>query len=174
MAQRKDGKKKSRRPHQNAHSLDQFLMLLNENFSQRAAARIARIKAGSITTLLNQPAVLARQEELRQIVFDNVKVANRAQQAMAEVDHARSELCEMAVYGEGKKPGRIRSCSVLLQSHGLIEAPGPKAVAGAMSGTVNFGTMEDIYKSQWLRDKEAALAQRFEKEATATPLTLKS
>lgn len=145
--------------------LDQFLSLLNEGFSQRAAARLARIKEHSVTSILAKPEIVVRQEELRQQKLQGIRVASAPEQALAEVGHARAELCEMAVYGEAKKPGRLRACSILLQSHGLIDAPGPKSYSAAnASASVVTGSMEEIYKAKWLRDKEAAMAARFEKE----------
>lgn len=165
-------KPRHQHPRTNAHTIDQFLDLLNQNFSQRAAARICRLGEKSVTRLLSQPSVKERQEELRQLGTGNLRVANGAEQAKAEVGHARAELCEMAVYGEQKKPGRLRACSLLLQSHGLVDAPGPKAFSASQSSAViGTGTMEEIYKSQWLRDKEAALAARFEQELVPKQLT---
>jgi hypothetical protein len=60
---------RSRRQHPriNADKIDQFLMLLNQNFSQRAAARICLLKEGSVTRLLSQPSVKERQEELKRV-----------------------------------------------------------------------------------------------------------
>jgi hypothetical protein len=160
--------KKTRRGWQkmSTDKVDEFLILLNRRFSQRAAARIARINENSVTALLKHAWVQERQKELLELWTTGVRTAPRMEQAFAEIDHARAELCEMAVNGEGeKKRGRIRSCSVLLQSHGLIDAPGPKAYAGA-NAVIQGGTVEEIYKSQWLRDKEAALAKQFEAEIT--------
>jgi hypothetical protein len=143
----------------------QFLHLLEEGFGQRAAARVLRIPETSVTMLLRRPDVIEMRKNIREEMA-GIPRQERMKQALAEIDHGRAELCEMAAHGEGeKKKGRLRACSLLLQSHGLIDAPGPKAFSASQSGaTASLGTMEEIYKSQWLRDKEAALAQRFEQE----------
>jgi hypothetical protein len=81
---------RSRRQHprRNAHTIDQFLMLLNENFSQRAAARICLLKEGSVTRLLSQPSVKERQEELKRVRLAHLKIGTRSEQAVALPCHS--------------------------------------------------------------------------------------
>lgn len=176
MAQKKKRGKYKPRARTGKHipaTVLQFLTLLEEGFGQRAAARVLRIPESSCTMLLRRPDVVEMRKNIREEMA-GIPRQERMKQAYAEIDHGRAELCEMARHGEGKKKtGRLRACSLLLQSHGLIDAPGPKANANAQAGAIAgnpVGTMEEIYKAKWLRDKEAMLAAKFESELSASRL----
>lgn len=143
-----------------------FLQLIADGFTQKGAARIAHLPVTNIQKTLRSRNGSARLDELTKI-RGNVLAEQRARQAFARVDIIEDELVEMAVHGEGKKPGRLRACSLTLQRHGLIDAPGVRVNAQAGAVATASGTMEEIYKSQWLRDKEAALATKFEQQLSS-------
>ena len=148
--------------------VESFIRLLAEGFNQAAAARILHIPAGSISCFLTL-AAKDRLAEVRKMREDSLTIS-RAEQALAHIDLVDTELAEMAVHGEGKKPGRLRACSLKLQRYGLIDAPGAKVTAQAAAGVVaQGGTAYEVYQSKWLRDRDAKWNQQLESQHVLPP-----
>lgn len=131
----------------------QFLELLQENFSQRAAARILGIPESNVNYILNREDVKAQWKQMEQDYIASFRERDRAKEALAHVDYADAEVMQMIRDGEGeKKKGRLSASRLFYQRHGLVEVGGAKATANAGSAALlamaASGNAPKLYQAQ--------------------------
>ncbi len=143
-----------------------LLLKLGRGKSARAAAMGAGFAPSAAYSLLRQPRI---QERLAQI---DEELSQEAREYFAKEYELEVSMCDenaariMCV----EKPHKFRGFADQVK---MIEAgwkrlkliDPPRIVNNATAGAVAGGsTMAEIYKSQWLRDKEAKLAADLEAE----------
>lgn len=138
----------------------QFLELLQENFSQRAAARILGIPESNVNYILNREDVKAQWKQMEQDYIASFRERDRAKEALAHIDFVDAEVMQMSRDGEGgeEKAGRITSSRLFYQRHGLIEVSGAKVTANsgsaALMAMAASGQVPHLYQAQRFKKAE--------------------